>query len=92
MHPDLINLDVVALEAVKRRRKPVYSEPRLTKGAGRRTTQGKKASDVEHRRREGVRELYEELNQYYQLATIQAVWGCPELLVKGKHGCDHSAS
>lgn len=84
-HFDLIYWNVAALAAIERFRAPVYDTPRLTRGTGVRTTQGKKAPDTEHRRRENTRELNEELSRYYQLATNQEAWGCPELVLKGKY-------
>lgn len=81
---DLIDWSTVALEVIETIRVPIYTGPRLIKGIGRRTARGKKGPDAEHKRRKGARELNEELSQYYQLAANQAVWGCPELLSKGK--------
>jgi hypothetical protein len=91
-HFDLIDWNAVALEAVMTARAPVYPEPRLLKGKGRRTAEGDKFPDAEHKRREETRELNQELSRYFQLPGAQAVWGCPELVLKGKHGCDHSPS
>ena len=84
-HFDLIDGNSVALEVVESTRIPVYATHRLTKGAGTRTTQGKKAPDAEHRRRMSTRELNEELSRYYQLGVSQSTWDCPGLLTKGKH-------
>jgi len=56
-----------------------------------RTTEGKKASDAEQRRRKVTRDKIEDLSKYYQLATDQANWRCPELLSKSKRNHDHSA-
>ena len=69
----------------------MYTGPRLAKGANKRSAEGKKGSDAEHKRRKGTRGSNEELSRYYQLATNQAAWKCPELLSKGKHGRDCSA-
>jgi hypothetical protein len=69
----------------------VYPEPRLLKGGCKRTAEGTKAAD-ERRRRKGTRGLNQELSRYYLLAEGQETWGCPELLLKGKHGYDHSTS
>lgn len=91
-HFGLIDRDPVALQFVETIREPVYETPRLTSGKGTRTARGEKAPDAEQRRREGIRELNEELSRYYPLITSQGAWGCPELLSKGKHGRDHSAS
>lgn len=57
-----------------------------------RTKQGKRAADAEYRRRTAIRELNEELSKYYELEGDQEAWGCPQLLLKGKHVRDHSAS
>ena len=70
-------------------RVPTYTEPRLAKGANKRTAEGKKDPDKEHRRRKGVRGWNEELSRYYRLAPKRAAWRCPELLLKGKHGRDY---
>ena len=91
-HRDLIDWIAVALEVVATIRVQEYAEPRLTKRRGKRTAEGKKAPDAEHRRREGTRGLNEELSQYYRLADKQDLWECPELLVKGKYGRGYSAS
>ena len=91
-HLDLIDWNAVALEVVETIRVPMYPGPRLIRGTGKRSLQGKKAPDAEHKRRKGTRELNEELSQYYQLAENQTAWGCPELLLKGKHDRDHSIS
>ena len=64
----------------------------LARGAGMRTKQGKRAADEEYRRRSAIRELNEELSKYYQLEGDQAAWGCPQLLLEGKHVRGHSAS
>ena len=82
---DLIDGNAAALEVVKIIRIPVYAAPRLARGVGTRATPGKRASDTEHRRRKGIRRLNEELSQYYQLGVNQPAWGCPALLLKGKH-------
>lgn len=87
-HLDLIDWNVVALEAIQRR-EPVHSARKLAKGAGRRTTEGKEASDAEYRRRTGIRQLNEELSQYYPIFDRQE-WECLELLSKGKQDRDHS--
>ena len=91
-HFDLIGRYVVALEALAKIRVPVYAGPRLLKGAGKRTAQGKKGADSEHKRRKGTRELNQELSRYYPLPAKKVAWGCPELLLKGKHGRDPSPS
>ena len=92
VHCGLIDWIAVALEVVATIRVREYAEPRLTEREGKRTAEGKKAPDAEHKRRKGTRELNEELSQYYRLENNQAVWGCPELLCKSKHGRDYSAS
>jgi len=84
-HFDLIDGNSVALEVVGSTRIPVYAAPRLKKGDGTRTTQGKRAPDAEHRRRMSTRQLNEELSRYYQLGVSQSTWDCPGLLTKGKH-------
>jgi hypothetical protein len=70
---------------------PTYPGSRLAKGISKRTTQGKKASDAEYKRRMEIRGLNEELSQYYQLATNQVTWACTELLLKGEHDHNYSA-
>ena len=87
---DLIDWNAVALEVVKTIQVRVYAEPRLAKGAGTRTAEGRRAPDAEYRRRKGTRELNEELSQYYQLAANKRVWKCPKLLSMGKHDREHS--
>ena len=89
-HTDLTGRNAVALEAVQRQ-KPVYDAPKLAKGYGGRTTQGKRAPDAEHKRRAGIRWVNEELSRYYETLERQG-WRCPELLAKGKHDHNHSAS
>ena len=90
-HIDLIDGDEAALKVVQARVPvPVYDAPRLAKGAGKRSAQGKRAPDVEHRRRIVTRGLNEELSRYYRLAMGKPAWKCPELLSKGKHGRYHS--
>jgi len=89
-HFNLIDWNAVALEAVETIREPVYPTPRLLKGKGKQTTDGKKAK-AERRRREGTRELNEKLSRYYQLPGEQPAWGCPELLLNGKHWRDRSS-
>jgi hypothetical protein len=84
-HVDLIDWNAAALKVVELIRTPVYAEPRLTRGAGTRTAQGRKAPDADHRRRMETRQLNEELSRYYPLGENQSVWKCPELLLKGKH-------
>jgi len=91
-HFDLIDWHAVALEAVKTIRVPVYPEPRLIKGISKRTAQVKKGAEAERKRRKGARGGNEELSRYYLLPANQRAWGCPELLLKGKHGRDHSSS
>ena len=88
----LIDRNAVALEVVETIRVRVYSEPQLLKGRGERTAMGRKGPDAEDRRRKGTRGVNEELSQYYLLAEGQEAWGCPELLLKGKHGCDDTVS
>lgn len=83
---DLIDWHAVALEAIYADRPPVYETHKLRRGTGTRSAQGDKASDAEHRRREGIREVNEALSRYYRLPVNQSVWACPELLSKGKHG------
>ena len=78
--------NAVALEAIEGIRVPVYPGPRLFKGKGERTAEGKKGPDTEHRRRNGTRELNEDLSEFYLLADGKPTWKCPELLLKGKHG------
>ena len=87
---NLIDWNAVALETIQRR-EPVYSAPKLVKGKGKRTTQGNKAPDAEYRRRAGIREVNEQLSRYYETLDPQG-WKCPDLLVKGKHDHNHSAS
>jgi hypothetical protein len=70
---------------VKQIRERVYPEPRLAKATGKKTAESKRAKK-ERVRRKGARELNEELSQYYPLAGNAPEWGCPALLVKGKHG------
>jgi len=89
-HFDLIDWDAVALEVIEMIRVPVYAAPQLIKGTGKRTAQGKKAPDAEHKKRKVTRKLNRELSRYYELAPKQAGWGCPDLLSKGEHGRDHS--
>jgi len=84
-HLDLIDWNAAALRVVEQTRAPVYAGPRLKGGPSTRSTQGKRASDAEHRRRRGIRGLNEELSRYYQLGVNQSLWGCPELLSRGKH-------
>jgi len=74
----------------------VYDVPRLKKGTGTRSTQGKRASGAEHRRKKAldaesrrrreIRRLNAELSRYYRLGVNRLVWECPELLSRGKHG------
>jgi len=85
---DLIDWNAVALEAVAKIRVPVYPGPRLLKGKGKRTAEGKKGADDEHKRRKGERELNQELSRYYQLPVKKVAWSCPALLLKGKHRRD----
>ena len=84
-HFDLIDWNAAALGVLERTRAPVYALPRLKKGTAARSTQGKRASDAEDRRRKEIRRLNEELSRYYQLGVNQSVWGCPDLLLRGKH-------
>ena len=84
----LTNYNTVALEALKGTRPPVYPGHRLRKGQGRRTAEGKEGPDLEHRRREGIRELNEDLSQFYLLADDKLMWECPALLLRGKHRRD----
>ena len=70
-HFDLIDWIAVALEVVATIRVREYAEPRLFEGRGKRTAEGKKAPDAEHRRRKGTRQLNEELSRYYQLGVNQ---------------------
>ena len=88
----MIDRNTVALEVVETIRVQVYSEPQLLKGRGERTAMGRRDPDAEHRRRKGTRGVNEELSQYYLLAEGQEAWGCPELLLKGKHECDDTVS
>ena len=81
----LIDWNAAALRVVEQTRTPVYARPQLQKGTGTRSTQGKRASDAEHRRRRAIRGLNEELSRYYQLGVNQSIWECPELLSRGKH-------
>jgi len=83
---DLIDWNAVALKAVAKIRVPVYPGPRLLKGKGKLTAEGKKCAVAEHKRRKGIRGLNQEPSRYYQLPVNQAAWGCPELLLKGKYG------
>lgn len=89
-HINLIGWSTVALEVVQKR-EPVYGAPKLSTGYGGRTTQGKRAPDAGHKRKTGIRRVSEELSRYYETLEQQE-WGCPELLVKGKHNRNHSAS
>jgi len=91
-HFDLIDWHAVALEAVETIRVPVYPKPRLIKGISKRTAQVKKGAEAERKRRKGARGANEELSRYYLLPANQRAWGCPELLLKGKHGRDHPSS
>jgi len=95
-HFDLIDWNAAALWLVELTRAPVYDVPRLKKGTGTRSTQGKRASGAEHRReraldaesrrRRETRRLNGELSRYYQLGVNKSEWGCPDLLSRGKHG------
>jgi len=85
-HFNLIGWNAAALQVIKMSRAPVYPGPRLKKGTKTRSALGKRAPDAEHKRRKGTRGLNEEFNCYYQLGVNKSVWGCPELLSKGKHG------
>jgi len=91
-HFDLIDCNPVALEVISTIREPVYPEPQLLTGKGVRTKEGSKGPDDEHNRRKGTRELNQELSKYYQLPGKKAVWGSPELLLKGKHWRHRSSS
>ena len=91
-HLDLIDWNAVALELIETTLLPVYGTPRLTRGVGRRKTECRIDPDAERRRREGTRELHEELSRYFLLGEGQATWSCPELTMEGKHGCDPSTS
>lgn len=84
----------VALDAVKTIRVPMYPEHRLFEAKTRveRTVAGKKRADAEHRRREGARELNEELSQHYLLDVDREVWTAPGLLLEGKREPDRSTS
>jgi len=84
-HVELIDGNSAVLEVVELTLIPVYTAPRLKKGAGTRTTQGK-GPDVEYGKGEGTQELNEELSRYYRLGVSQSTWECPGLLTKGKHG------
>ena len=63
----------------------MYPGPRLRKGKGKRTAEGKKGPDTEHKRRKGTREFNEDLSEFYLLPGDKKVWECPDLLLKGKH-------
>jgi len=92
-HIDLIDGNAAALKVIQAKGPvPVYDTHRLAKGAGKRSAQGEKAPDMEHRRRVVTRGLNEELSKYYRLAMNKPAWKCPELLSKGKHGRYHSLS
>jgi len=88
---DLIDWNAVALEAVATIRVPIYPGPRLLKGKGKRTAEGKKGADDEHKRRKEARELNQELSRYYQLPVNKLAWSCPELVLKGEHRRDCSS-
>jgi len=92
VHFNLIDWNTVALEAVATIREPVYPEHRLFKGKTKQIAQVKKGAKAERKRRKGTRELNEKLSRYYPLPGDQGVWRSPELLLKGKHGCDRSHS
>ena len=51
---------------------------------------GKEGPDTEHRRRKGIRELNEDLSEFYLLPDNKLVWECPALLLRGKHRHDRS--
>ena len=89
---DLIDWNAVALGAIATIRVPVYSEPRLLRGNGKRTAKGRRGPDAEHKRRNGTRELNQELSRYYKLSFDEPVWTSSGLLLKGKHGRDRSPS
>ena len=70
---DLIDWNAVALGAIAKIRVPVYPGPRLLKGKGKRTAEGKKGADAEHERRKGERELNQELDASFTLTTTSPI-------------------
>ena len=68
----------------------MYSGDRLAKGRGLRTKSGSKEADGEYERRNGTRQVYQELSRYYRLEEGWAVWSVPQLLSRGKRGRSRS--
>ena len=70
----------------------VYQEPRLKTQPDQRTAAGSRSknAELEYKRRNVERRWYEELSQFYQLPEGKGEWTRPPLLLKGKHGHDHS--
>lgn len=89
---DLIDRNSAAAELISMIWKPVYNGDRLFKGHVQRTGVGSDRAEVEYRRRNGTREVYEKLSRYYPLEGSTSAWTTTQLLVKGKHECDHSIS
>ena len=89
-HFDLIDLNVVALEALYQ--VSASDRPSLRKSGGGQKGKGKRDlfAERERRRRKGIRELYAELGSFYGPPEGGPKWKCPKLLSRGKLGCDHS--
>ena len=73
-------------------RGPVYAEDHLLKGHGRRKGVGSKGADEEYERRNGTRQVYQNLSRYYRLERGRSAWSAPQLLLMGKHGNGYSTS
>ena len=88
-HFDLIDLNVVALEAIRALYKVPASNGPPSLGKFGDDLRGPRAGR-EKRRRMGIRVLYEELGKFYEPPKDGLTWTCPKLLSQGKLGCNHS--
>ena len=91
MHFDLTNWNAVARDVVQTLRPvPVYSTPKLHKGP---TPIGgdnrSNHAQVEAKRREAQREVFQDLSRYYVLPGRKEKWRSPQILDNGKHGRGH---
>lgn len=84
--PDPVTYDAVAVNAIPTIRELEYSQPRLLSGyelENVATCRSKSAND-QFERKNGERQLFQELSKYYPLKQGHRAWGRSELLSLGE--------
>ena len=83
---ELTDKNAVALEVIQERHPtPVYPTHLLKKGTIKKQYFQSKTAEGEAKKRDEIRETYEELSRYFEVPMGCTKWVRPQLLLRGKY-------